>query len=270
MFSFSTVEIDLYVGLDDKVLDAMLDIPESIAHSISTSVHAFWGASVDSDAVTKCEDSIFAQRLYLDDVHFNDALKGAMERQDLVSLQALIKAQQDAPAQVTLLKTELAALKSAKYDAFKEAWSVSRTKGKSGPRDSIEGTVVSCEVNGQTRVMKIVSHNIWRCYVRIDQGSDGTGNRYLDNDLPGANSAEFNKLSVKYASTAKRFLCAFGHASKTSRTVDKVTTVYECDGSIEDLHRAMSDKTYGKLAFGGIMGITTIADDASTWVPSNG
>lgn len=262
MFSFSTVEIDLYVGLDDKVLDAMLDIPESIAHSISTSVHAFWGASVDSDAVGKCEKSIVAQGQYLDDAHFNDALKGAMERQDFVSLQALIKAQQDAPAQIALLKTDLAALKSAKYDAFRDAWAVTRTRGKQGPRDSIEGTVVSCEVNGQTRVMKITAHNIWRCYVRIDQGNG----KFMDNILPDANSAEFSELSVKYASTAKRFLSAFGHMSKTTR--DKVE--YVCDGSIEGLHEAMESKEYGKLAFGGSVGITTIASDAGTWVPSNG
>ena len=268
MFNFSVREIDLYVGLGKDVLDAMASIEDSIASSIAASVAAHNGASVDVDAVGSTENSIAAQETYLDENGFNDALKSAVGRNDFDAVQALIKAREQAPSRIASLKVDLEVLRSAQYSAFKEAWSATRTKGKSGPRDSIEGKVVSCDVNGTTRVMKIVSHNIWRVYVRIAQ-ADGT---FLDNDLPGANSAEFNELSVKYASTAKRFMSAFGYASKTSRTdpKTKVTTVYECDGTIEDLHKRMGDKAYGKLAFAGSVGVETVSKDASNWTPSNG
>lgn len=266
MFSFSVQEIDLYVGLDKDVLNAMASIEDSIASSIAASVIAYNGASVDVDTIASTEHAIATEQAFLNNDLFQDMLEGCDG--NVAKVMDLVKWRETAPEQISMLGTERTALLSAKYDAFKEAWSATRTKGKTGPRDSIEGKVVSCDVNGETRIMKDVAHNIWRVYVRVAQPGGG----FLDNILPDANSAEFSELSVKYASTAKRFMSAFGHKSKTSRTDPrtKVTTVYECDGSVDDMHRAMTDKSYGKLAFGGSVGIETVSEDASTWAPNNG
>jgi hypothetical protein len=261
VFNFSVKEIDDFASTPGFIAK-LAEHPEgSIGRSIAVSVQAFVEAHVDSDAVGKCENSILAQERYLDSAHFDDALKGAVERKDFGAVQALIKARESAPSRIALLQTEMSALKASKYDAFREAWTVTRTR-KTGKRDSIEGKVVACDVDGQVRVMKITAHNIWRVYVRIDQGNG----KFLDNALPGATSAEFGELSIKYASTAKRFMSAFGHESKTTRDGKE----YTCDGTIDGLHASMKSKEYGKLAFGGSVGISTISEDASTWAPSNG
>ena len=265
MFSFSVKEINLYVSMDEPTLDAMwlCDIG-SIAFCIAESVQAFKDTSVDAHQIDILERKALCNENYLNDAKYQKMQIAAFKSGNLDALPKLTEKRERASGTIYDLNQTITALREAQYVAFRDKWAENRTtgKGKQGPRDSVVGKVLSVGVNGDTRVMPIAASNIWQVYVRIAQ-ADGT---HLDNVLPGASSSEFGELPIKYASTAKRFMCAFGHTSKTTRDGQE----YACDGTIEGLHRAMADKSYGKLAFGGSVGINTVSENASEWVPSNG
>ena len=260
MFSFSVQEIDLYVGLDKDVLNAMASIEDSIASSIAASVIAYNGASVDVDTIASTEHAIATEQAFLNNDLFQDMLEECSS--DMVKVMDLVKWRESAPSEIAILNAELAMLKSAKYDAFQSAWAVTRTRGKQGPRVSYVGKVLEITTQGNTRVIPIVTEQNWTMFSKVN----GTYAVLCDESGKEFSSENLADYKIKSGSTAQRLMVCAVAGKTTSRTVNKITTEYSVDGSVESIRKGILDKTFSKISVGGMPEYRVIHENAQEFV----